>query len=116
MLHCNRKLKKLIRALKENKSTSKERDEERPPQQWNQDYALVPFEGLTPEYMEMSECSFRGSQMYGPLERAAMYSEKPVFMFGYYKLIEAVSLYERRLFRFLSPSKKHHLRGRRSGK
>ncbi|XP_013873906.1 anoctamin-2b isoform X2 [Austrofundulus limnaeus] len=47
------KLKKLIRALKEKKSTSKESDEERPPQQWNQDYALVPFEGLTPEYMEM---------------------------------------------------------------
>ncbi|XP_008399652.2 anoctamin-2b isoform X3 [Poecilia reticulata] len=46
------KLKKLIRALKEKKPTQK-KDEERPPQQWNLDYALVPFEGLTPEYMEM---------------------------------------------------------------
>ncbi|KAM6895607.1 anoctamin-2b isoform 1-T1 [Xenentodon cancila] len=47
------KLKKLIRALKEKESTPKERHEGRPPQQWNLDYALAPFEGLTPEYMEM---------------------------------------------------------------
>ncbi|XP_017288062.1 anoctamin-2b isoform X3 [Kryptolebias marmoratus] len=47
------KLKKLIRALKEKKTTPKESEEERPPQQWNLDYALAPFEGLTPEYMEM---------------------------------------------------------------
>ncbi|XP_072233814.1 anoctamin-2b isoform X1 [Leuresthes tenuis] len=46
------KLKKLIRTLKE-KDSPKEKDEERPPQQWNLDYALAPFEGLTPEYMEM---------------------------------------------------------------
>ncbi|KAM9704791.1 anoctamin-2b isoform 1-T1 [Menidia menidia] len=46
------KLKKLIRALKEKKSP-KEKDEERQPKQWNLDYALAPFEGLTPEYMEM---------------------------------------------------------------
>lgn len=32
-----------------------EKEDERPPQQWNLDYALAPFEGLTPEYMEMSE-------------------------------------------------------------
>ncbi|XP_041833879.1 anoctamin-2b isoform X2 [Melanotaenia boesemani] len=47
------KLKKLIRTLKEKESTVKEKNEERPPQQWNLDYALAPFEGLTPEYMEM---------------------------------------------------------------
>ncbi|KAM4712221.1 anoctamin-2b isoform 2-T3 [Anableps anableps] len=47
------KLKKLIRALKDKEPTQKEKDEERPPQQWNLDYALAPFEGLTPEYMEM---------------------------------------------------------------
>ncbi|XP_016537009.1 anoctamin-2b isoform X2 [Poecilia formosa] len=47
------KLKKLIRTLKEKEPTQKEKDEERPPRQWNLDYALVPFEGLTPEYMEM---------------------------------------------------------------
>ncbi|XP_056223994.1 anoctamin-2b isoform X3 [Seriola aureovittata] len=47
------KLKKLVRALKAKGSAEKEREEERPPQQWNLDYALAAFEGLTPEYMEM---------------------------------------------------------------
>ncbi|XP_028276276.1 anoctamin-2b [Parambassis ranga] len=47
------KLKKLVRAWKDKGSAPKEREEERPPQQWNLDYALAPFEGLTPEYMEM---------------------------------------------------------------
>ncbi|KAM9327868.1 anoctamin-2b [Pholidichthys leucotaenia] len=48
------KLKKLVRALKEKESVAKESEEsEKPPQQWNLDYALAPFEGLTPEYMEM---------------------------------------------------------------
>nr|XP_015810445.2 anoctamin-2b isoform X1 [Nothobranchius furzeri] len=46
------KLKKLFRSLRDKKSTPKERDEEKP-HQWNLDYALAPFEGLTPEYMEM---------------------------------------------------------------
>ncbi len=54
-LHPDRKLKKLVRALKDKGSAEKETEEERPPQQWNLDYALAPFEGLTPEYMEMSE-------------------------------------------------------------
>lgn len=54
-LHFNRKLKKLVRTLKEKETTPKAREEEKPPQQWNLDYALAPFEGLTPEYMEMSE-------------------------------------------------------------
>ncbi|XP_075328737.1 anoctamin-2b [Odontesthes bonariensis] len=48
------KLKKLIRTLKE-KDSPKEKDEERPPQQWSLDHALAPFEGLTPEYMEMRD-------------------------------------------------------------
>ncbi|AWO97765.1 putative anoctamin-1-like [Scophthalmus maximus] len=47
------KLKKLVRSLKDKGSAEEEREEERPPQQWNLDYALAPFEGLTPEYMEM---------------------------------------------------------------
>ncbi|XP_039999379.1 anoctamin-2b [Xiphias gladius] len=47
------KLKKLVRELKAKGSAEKEREEERPPQQWNLDYALAAFEGLTPEYMEM---------------------------------------------------------------
>ncbi|XP_049422658.1 anoctamin-2b isoform X2 [Epinephelus fuscoguttatus] len=47
------KLKKLVRAIKDKAPTEKELEEERPPQQWNLDYALAPFEGLTPEYMEM---------------------------------------------------------------
>lgn len=55
LLNLNRKLKKLIRALKEKEPTQKQKDEEKTPLQWNLDYALAPFEGLTPEYMEMSE-------------------------------------------------------------
>lgn len=51
----DRKLKKLVRAIKDKGSAEKKMEEERPPQQWNLDYALAPFEGLTPEYMEMSE-------------------------------------------------------------
>uniref|UniRef100_A0A3Q3WVJ6 Anoctamin n=1 Tax=Mola mola TaxID=94237 RepID=A0A3Q3WVJ6_MOLML len=47
------KLKKLVRELKDKGVAEMEREEERPPQQWNLDYALAPFEGLTPEYMEM---------------------------------------------------------------
>ncbi|XP_061817320.1 anoctamin-2b isoform X1 [Nerophis lumbriciformis] len=47
------KLKKLVRTLKDKGGAEKEAEEERPPQQWNLDYALAPFEGLTPEYMEM---------------------------------------------------------------
>ncbi|XP_019747432.1 anoctamin-2b isoform X1 [Hippocampus comes] len=47
------KLKKLVRTLKDKGGAEKEEEEERPPQQWNLDYALAPFEGLTPEYMEM---------------------------------------------------------------
>nr|XP_057933343.1 anoctamin-1-like [Doryrhamphus excisus] len=47
------KLKKLVRTLKDKGGVEKEEEEERLPQQWNLDYALAPFEGLTPEYMEM---------------------------------------------------------------
>ncbi|XP_045928451.1 anoctamin-2b isoform X2 [Micropterus dolomieu] len=47
------KLKKLVRAMKNKGSAEKEREDERPPQQWKLDYALTPFDGLTPEYMEM---------------------------------------------------------------
>ncbi|TMS02835.1 Anoctamin-1 [Larimichthys crocea] len=47
------KLKKFVRAIKDKGSAKTEKEEERPPQQWNLDYALAPFEGLTPEYMEM---------------------------------------------------------------
>lgn len=51
----DRKLKKLLRELKNKGAAETAKEEERPPQQWNLDYALAPFEGLTPEYMEMSE-------------------------------------------------------------
>uniref|UniRef100_UPI0037E938E9 anoctamin-2b n=1 Tax=Semicossyphus pulcher TaxID=241346 RepID=UPI0037E938E9 len=47
------KLKKLVRAIKDKGSAEAEIEDERPPKQWNLDYALAPFEGLTPEYMEM---------------------------------------------------------------
>ncbi|CAB1442472.1 unnamed protein product [Pleuronectes platessa] len=49
------KLKKLVRALKNKGLAEEEREVERPPQQWNLDHALAPFEGLTPEYMEMNK-------------------------------------------------------------
>lgn len=55
LLFCGRKLKKLLRELKSKGAAETAQEEERPPQQWNLDYALAPFEGLTPEYMEMSE-------------------------------------------------------------
>lgn len=54
-LSLDRKLKKLVRAMKDKGTAQKQREEESPPQQWNLDYNLAPFEGLTPEYMEMSE-------------------------------------------------------------
>uniref|UniRef100_A0A6Q2X7I7 Anoctamin n=1 Tax=Esox lucius TaxID=8010 RepID=A0A6Q2X7I7_ESOLU len=49
------KLKKLIRAFKDKGISLEEREGQltRHPQQWNLDYTLVPFDGLTPEYMEM---------------------------------------------------------------
>ncbi|XP_041636715.1 anoctamin-2b isoform X2 [Cheilinus undulatus] len=47
------KLKKLVRTIKDKGSAETEVEDERPPKQWNLDYALAPFEGLTPEYMEM---------------------------------------------------------------
>ncbi|XP_063073872.1 anoctamin-2b [Engraulis encrasicolus] len=53
------KLKKLYRTLKEKEPTAPEPTETegplstRGPQQWHLDYDLDPFEGLTPEYMEM---------------------------------------------------------------
>lgn len=56
-----RKLKKLVRAIKDKGSAEKEKEEGKAPQQWNLDYALAAFDGLTPEYMEMSEsaCTHR---------------------------------------------------------
>ncbi|KAG7456026.1 hypothetical protein MATL_G00247300 [Megalops atlanticus] len=49
------KLKKLYRTLKEKNAAPKDSDsqEARAPQRWDLDYDLEPFEGLTPEYMEM---------------------------------------------------------------
>uniref|UniRef100_A0A8C9V9V8 Anoctamin n=1 Tax=Scleropages formosus TaxID=113540 RepID=A0A8C9V9V8_SCLFO len=49
------KLKKLYRTLKEKGAAPEESDDQlaKTPQQWDLDYDLEPFEGLTPEYMEM---------------------------------------------------------------
>ncbi|XP_030917665.1 anoctamin-2 [Geospiza fortis] len=49
------KLKKLFRKLKDEKTEVKEMDtnQSKHPQQWDLDYILEPFTGLTPEYMEM---------------------------------------------------------------
>uniref|UniRef100_A0A8D2NZ39 Anoctamin n=1 Tax=Zosterops lateralis melanops TaxID=1220523 RepID=A0A8D2NZ39_ZOSLA len=49
------KLKKLLRKLKDERTVLKEMDtnQSKDPQQWDLDYILEPFTGLTPEYMEM---------------------------------------------------------------
>ncbi|NXC31459.1 ANO2 protein, partial [Campylorhamphus procurvoides] len=49
------KLKKLFRKLKDERTEPKEMDtnQAKDPQQWDLDYILEPFTGLTPEYMEM---------------------------------------------------------------
>lgn len=54
-----RKLKKLFRKLKDERTEVKEMDtdQSKDPQQWDLDYILEPFTGLTPEYMEMSKFS-----------------------------------------------------------
>lgn len=54
-----RKLKKLFRKLKDERTEVKEMDtdQSKNPQQWDLDYILEPFTGLTPEYMEMSKFS-----------------------------------------------------------
>uniref|UniRef100_H0ZNY1 Anoctamin n=1 Tax=Taeniopygia guttata TaxID=59729 RepID=H0ZNY1_TAEGU len=48
-------LKKLFRKLKDERTEVKEMDtnQSKDPQQWDLDYILEPFTGLTPEYMEM---------------------------------------------------------------
>lgn len=54
-----RKLKKFFRKLKDERTEPKEMDisQSKDPQQWDLDYILEPFTGLTPEYMEMSRFS-----------------------------------------------------------
>ncbi|NXD11340.1 ANO2 protein, partial [Nothocercus nigrocapillus] len=49
------KLKKLFRKLKDERTEPKEinTNQSKDPQQWDLDYGLEPFTGLTPEYMEM---------------------------------------------------------------
>ncbi|XP_026120897.1 anoctamin-1-like [Carassius auratus] len=50
------KLKKMYRTYKEEKDGSadeEEKDSKREPQRWDLDYDLEPYEGLSPEYMEM---------------------------------------------------------------
>lgn len=57
-----RKLKKMYREYKEEKEgggekkKKKDKDPSRTRQRWDLDYQLEPYEGLSPEYMEMSEC------------------------------------------------------------
>lgn len=51
----------MYRTIQEQKGMKREEDEEneaeerRPKQQYHKDFALEPFEGVSPEYMEMSE-------------------------------------------------------------
>lgn len=51
-----RKLKKLFRKLKdETEPGESDPDHSKRPEQWDLDYSLEPYTGLTPEYMEMSK-------------------------------------------------------------
>ncbi len=50
-----RKLKKLCRTLKDKRAPKETVEQLGRRQQWHLDYDLEPFDGLTPEYMEMSE-------------------------------------------------------------
>uniref|UniRef100_A0A3P9I8V4 Anoctamin n=1 Tax=Oryzias latipes TaxID=8090 RepID=A0A3P9I8V4_ORYLA len=57
------KLKKMYRTIQEQKGMKREEDEEneeerRPKQQYHKDFALEPFEGVSPEYMEMIQYGF----------------------------------------------------------
>lgn len=55
------KLKKMYRTIQEQKGNrgaedaEDEAEEKRPKQQFDKDFTLEPFEGVSPEYMEMSE-------------------------------------------------------------
>lgn len=40
---------------KKGEAEDEDTEERRPKQQFDKDFALEPFEGVTPEYMEMSE-------------------------------------------------------------
>lgn len=57
------KLKKMYRTIQEEKGKKRaaennDQEEERPKQQFDKDFTLEPFEGVSPEYMEMSESPF----------------------------------------------------------
>lgn len=61
MYFCS-KLKKMYRTIQEEKGKKRaaedgenEVEEKRPRQQFDKDFTLEPFEGVSPEYMEMSE-------------------------------------------------------------
>jgi hypothetical protein len=62
----SRKLKKLFRKLKdETEPGETDPTHSKHPEQWDLDYSLEPYTGLTPEYMEMSKSpcsSFCGSR------------------------------------------------------
>lgn len=55
------KLKKMYRTIQEEKGKKRSaeneetEEEKRPKQQFDKDFTLEPFEGVSPEYMEMSE-------------------------------------------------------------
>jgi len=58
VLYCS-KLKKLIRYIKSKRRSFQEEEYEKKLQRYETDHFLEPFAGLTPEYMEMSECLTR---------------------------------------------------------
>lgn len=75
----NRKLKKLLRELKNKGAAETAKEEEGPPQQWNLDYALAPFEGLTPEYMEMSEFAHTQARAWTWTSQKQLFGRKSTF-------------------------------------
>lgn len=51
-----RKMKKFIRYLRLKRGRATEHESVKRKQRYEGDFTLEPFAGLTPEYMEMSEC------------------------------------------------------------
>lgn len=54
--HTPRKMKKFIRYLRLKRGRATEHENVKRKQRYEGDFTLEPFAGLTPEYMEMSEC------------------------------------------------------------
>lgn len=86
------KLKKMYRTIQEEKvkkraaeNNEENEEEKRPKQQFDKDFTLEPFEGVSPEYMEMSESLFN-SLSHSLLQSHKIY----VFLFNNVSLLACV--------------------------